>query len=40
MSDTMILLKGTLKVVKYFFPTVLFTVIGLAYIGWDEKRTC
>ncbi len=38
MSDIAILIKGTLKVVKYFFPVFLFTVVGLAYIGWDEKN--
>ena len=38
MSDTMILLKGTLKVIKYFFPVIIFIVTGLAYIAYDERR--
>lgn len=38
MSDTMILLKGALKVIKYFFPVIIFIVTGLAYIAYDERR--
>lgn len=37
MGDLLIILKGTIKIIKNFFPVFLFTVIGLAYIGWDEK---
>jgi|GEM_PF-1244429 len=38
MSDTMILLKGTLKVIKYFFPVVVVFIFGLACIYIDERR--
>jgi len=38
MNDAYILLQGTLKVVKYFFPAVVFIVFGLAYIAYDERR--
>ena len=38
MDDLSIILKGTIKIIKYFFPIVLFTIIGLAYIYQDEKR--
>ncbi len=38
MSDTMILLKGALKVIKYFFPVIIFIVTGLTYIAYDERR--
>lgn len=37
-DDLLIILKGTIKIIKNFFPAFLFTVIGLAYIGWDERR--
>jgi len=38
MSDAMILLKGTLKVIKYFFPVVVVFIFGLACIYIDERR--
>lgn len=38
MDDITIIFKATFKVIKYFFPAFLFTVIGLAYIYQDEKR--
>ena len=38
MDNLSIILKGIIKIIKNFFPAFLFTVIGLAYIGWDERR--
>jgi len=37
-DDLLIVLQGIMKMLKYFFPIVLFTIIGLAYIYQDEKR--
>lgn len=37
-DDLLVVLQGIIKIIKNFFPAFLFTVIGLAYIGWDEKR--
>jgi hypothetical protein len=37
-NDLLIILKGTLKMIKIFFPAFLFIIIGLAYIAYDEKR--
>lgn len=38
MDDLLIILKGTIKIIKNFLPAFLFTVIGLAYIYLDEKK--
>ncbi len=38
MDDLLIVLKAIIKIIKYFFPAFLFTVIGLAYIYLDEKK--
>lgn len=38
MSDLVIILKGTLKVIKYFFPVVVVFIFGLACIYIDERR--
>ena len=38
MDDLLIILKGAIKIIKYFFPVFLFIVVGLAYIYQDEKR--
>ena len=38
MDDLLVILEGAIKIVKNFFPVFVFTVVGLAYIGWDEKK--
>lgn len=38
MDDIFIFYKAILKVIKYFFPAVVFIVFGLAYIAYDERR--
>ena len=38
MNDLSIILAGAIKIIKNFFPVFLFTVVGLAYISWDEKN--
>ncbi len=38
MDDITIIFKATFKVIKYFFPAVVFIVFGLAYIAYDERR--
>ena len=38
MADLLIVFKGILKIIKNFFPAFLFAIVGLVYIGWDERR--
>jgi|GEM_PF-5362085 len=38
MNDLSIILAGAIKIIKYFFPVFLFIVVGLAYIGWVERK--
>lgn len=38
MDNLLIFLKGVIKIIKYFFPVFLFTVVGLAYISWVERK--
>ncbi len=38
MTDTQIVLQAFLQVIKNFLPAIIFFIVGLAYIGWDERR--
>jgi len=38
MSDMAVVLYGMLKIIKYFFPAVVFAILGLIYLAYSERK--